>query len=151
MIKQILKNLFIDSALKEDVQFLKKIELFQGVHDKALAKIALIVFKKTYAVGDKIFKIKQEANVVYIIKEGEIKISSASSDKILGAEDFFGEIALFENKKHDSSATAVKKSELYLIYRVKLDDLVDSDIKTGFKIMKNLSNIFATRLKCLEL
>ncbi|MDR1940998.1 MAG: cyclic nucleotide-binding domain-containing protein [Endomicrobium sp.] len=151
MIKKIFKYLFIDDALKADVTFLKRVSLFQGLSDKTLAKIALLLFKKTYVAGEEIYKEKQEANVLYIIKEGEVKINNSSNQKIVETDDFFGEISLIDNRKHDSSAVALQHCEIYLIYRVKFDDMVDSDVKAGLKIMKNLSSIFAARLKCSEI
>jgi len=151
MIKKLLRFLMIDDALKADVAFLRRVALFQGLSDKTLAKIALIIFKKTYAAGEQIYKDKQEANVVYIIREGQVKINNENSEKVIEADDFFGEVSLIENRKHDSSAVALRDSELYLIYRVKFDDMVDSDVKAGLRIMKNLSTIFATRLKCSEI
>ena len=150
MFKKFLKFLFIDEALKDDVLFLKRVALFQGLSDRALSKIALIVFKKKYVPGESIYKEKQEANVVYLIKDGLVKIFNSSNEKTVEKDDFFGEISLVENKRHDSSAVAVKESEIYLIYRVKFDDMVDSDVKVGLRIMKNLAVIFSTRLKCLE-
>jgi CRP/FNR family transcriptional regulator len=151
MIKKILAYFFIDEALKADVTFLKRVALFQGLSDKTLSKIALLLFKKTYVAGEEIYKEKQEANVLYIIKEGEVKITNSSNQKVVETDDFFGEISLIDNRKHDSSAAALQNSEIYLIYRVKFDDMVDSDVKAGLKIMKNLSTIFAARLKCSEI
>jgi len=151
MIKKFIKNLFIDPALKSDIKSLKDIALFQGLNDRALAKIALIVFKKTYSAGEEIYKPGHEANAVYIINAGEVKITNGESDRVLDSGDFFGEISLLENKRHDSSAKAVKNCEIYMIYRSKFNELTESDLKIGFKIMKNLSGIFATRLKCTEM
>lgn len=151
MIKKLIKFLFIDESLKADTTFLKRVALFQGLPDKSLAKIALIVFKKSYVAGEEIYETGQEANVVYIIKEGQVQLKSENNEKIVENDDFFGEIALINNRKHDSSAVALKNSEIYLIYRVKFDDMVSSDAKSGLKIMKNLATIFATRLKCSEI
>ncbi|MCL2335363.1 MAG: cyclic nucleotide-binding domain-containing protein [Endomicrobia bacterium] len=151
MIKKLLKFLIIDDALKADIAFLKRVALFQGISDKALSKIALLVFKKTYLAGEQIYKDKQEASVVYIVKEGQVKLSNESLEKTVESGGFFGEISLIENKKHDSTAVAVKDSELYLIYRVKFDDMAESDATAGLRIMKNLSTIFAARLKCSEI
>lgn len=151
MIRKLFKFLLIDDELKNDITFLKRVALFQGLSDKDLSKIALIIFKKNYIAGEKIFEQKQEANVVYIIRDGQVKLSNESGEKTLSSDDFFGEISLIDNRRHDYSATALKNSHLYLIYRVKLDDMVDSDAKVGLRIMKNLSTIFAARLSSSEL
>lgn len=151
MVKNFLKSLIIDGSLKADITFLKRVALFQGLSDRNLAKIALIVFKKSYTAGEQVYREKQEANVVYLVKDGQVRINNATGEKIAEPDDFFGEISLIANRRHDSSAVALKNSDLYLIYRVKFDNMVDSDVKMGLKIMKNLSAIFATRLKCNEI
>jgi cAMP-binding proteins - catabolite gene activator and regulatory subunit of cAMP-dependent protein kinases len=148
VVKKFLKHIFIDDSLKEDISFLKKVSVFNGLSDRSLSKIALIVFRKTYVAGEAIYKEQHEANVLYIIKSGQVKIQNGKTEKTVEEEDFFGEIALIENRKHDSSSFAVKNSELYLIYRVKFDDMVDSNAKVGLRIMKNLASIFETRLRC---
>ncbi|MDR1696147.1 MAG: cyclic nucleotide-binding domain-containing protein [Endomicrobium sp.] len=151
IIKRLMRFLFIDKSLKSDVVFLKKVALFGGLSDRTLSKIALIIFKRNYVQGEPVYGEKQEADVLYIIKNGRIKINNESGEKIAESGDFFGEMSLIADKKHDSSAVALKNSELYLIYRVKFDDLVDLDAKAGLQIMKNLSKILALRAKCSEI
>ncbi|MDR1196332.1 MAG: cyclic nucleotide-binding domain-containing protein [Endomicrobium sp.] len=149
-IKNILNYLFVDDVLKRDIDFLRQVSIFSHLSHRSLAKIALIVFKKNYAAGEQVYKNRQEANVLYIVKSGEILVKNSMTGKTVGEGDFFGEISLIENRRHDSTATALKDSELYLIYRVKFDDMVDSNAKVGLIIMKNLCLIFEARLKCAE-
>jgi CRP-like cAMP-binding protein len=147
MIKELLKSLFIDDVLKRDIIFLKKVGLLQGLSDRSLAKIALIVFKKTYLAGEKIYENHHEAKVVYIIKKGQVKLTGEDLSRVVESKDFFGEISLIESRNHNSDATALKESQLYLVYRAKFEDIIESDSKIGLIIMRNLASLFATRLK----
>ena len=151
MIKKLLQFIFIDDVLKEDIAFLEKIDLFRGLSKRSLAKLALIVFKKTYLDGEKIYEADQEANVVYIVKNGQIKLTGKNLSKVVEPEDFFGERSLVENNKHDCSSIALKESELYLIYRAKFYDMTESDNKAGFTIMRNLASLLATKFDSPEL
>ncbi|MCA6069742.1 MAG: cyclic nucleotide-binding domain-containing protein [Endomicrobium sp.] len=151
MIKKLLQFIFIDDVLKGDIAFLEKIDLFRGLSKRSLAKIALIVFKKTYLDGEKIYEANQEANVVYIVKNGQIKLTGKNLSKVVESEDFFGERSLVENNKHDFSSIALKESELYLIYRAKFYDMAESDNKAGFTIMRNLASLLAAKFDSLEL
>jgi CRP/FNR family transcriptional regulator len=146
MVKELLKSLFIDDVLKKDIIFLKKVALFQGLSDRSLAKIALIVFKKTYLPGEKIYENRHEAKVVYIVKKGQIRLMGQNSSEIVESEDFFGEISLIENRHHTYDAVALKESQLYLVYRAKFEDIIESDNKIGLVIMRNLASLFAPRL-----
>ncbi|MDR3124585.1 MAG: cyclic nucleotide-binding domain-containing protein [Endomicrobium sp.] len=146
MLKKLLYFLFVDDALKKDIMFLKKIPLFVGLSGKSLAKIALLVFKKTYIQDEKIHEKNKEANVLYIIKNGQVRLTEKNLSKVLETGDFFGEISLIENCTHKHDASALKDSELYLIYRAKIADLFESDNKIGLTVMKNLATILAKKI-----
>jgi CRP-like cAMP-binding protein len=148
MLKKILKFFFIDDVLKEDITFLKGIPLFRRLSDRSLAKVALIIFKKGYLTGEKIYENNNGANVLYIVKSGQINLSYGDMSKTIEEKGFFGEISLIENSKYVGSATVLKDSELYLIYRAKFEDMVESNTKIGLIIMTNLVSIFATKLEC---
>ncbi|MDR2457356.1 MAG: cyclic nucleotide-binding domain-containing protein, partial [Clostridiales Family XIII bacterium] len=114
MLKNFFKFFFIDDVLKEDVTFLKGIPLFRRLSDRSLAKVALIIFKKNYLAGEKIYKNNNDANVLYLMKSGQVNLSYGHISKVVDEKDFFGEISLIENSKHMGSATVLKDSELYL-------------------------------------
>jgi CRP-like cAMP-binding protein len=146
MLKKLLYFLFVDDALKKDIIFLKKIPLFVGLSGKSLAKIALLVFKKTYIQDEKIYEENKEANVLYIIKNGQVRLTEKNLSKVLETGDFFGEISLIENCRHKHDSSALKYSELYLIYRAKIADLFESDNKIGLTVMRNLATILAKKI-----
>ncbi|MDR1418394.1 MAG: cyclic nucleotide-binding domain-containing protein [Endomicrobium sp.] len=146
MLKRLLYFLFVDDVLKKDIVLLKKISLFSGLSKRSLIKIALLIFKKKYVQYEKIYEENKEANVLYILKDGQVRLTEKKSSKILESGDFFEEISLIENCTHKHDASALKDSELYLIYRTKLLDLFESDNKIGLEIMKNLASIFAKKL-----
>ncbi|MDR3306906.1 MAG: Crp/Fnr family transcriptional regulator [Endomicrobium sp.] len=150
MLKKFLRFFFIDDVLREDIAFLKKMPLFCELSDRSLAKVALIIFKKTYLAGEKIYENNNEANVVYLVKSGQVNLLCGNINKVVEEEGFFGETSLIENAKRTCLATVLKDSELYLIYRAKFEDMVESNGKIGLIIMKNLASMFAARLKCSE-
>ncbi|MDR1474432.1 MAG: cyclic nucleotide-binding domain-containing protein [Endomicrobium sp.] len=151
MIKEIFSFFFIDTVLKKEVSFLKTIPLFHGLSNRSLAKIALVIFKRTYLADEKIYKNNSEENVVYIVKSGQVKLSCGVASKLVELGGFFGETSLIKNNKRTCSAEAIKDSELYLIYCAKLEDMFESNSKVGLIIMKNLASILASRLKCCEI
>ncbi|MDR0617715.1 MAG: cyclic nucleotide-binding domain-containing protein [Endomicrobium sp.] len=146
MLKKLLYFLFVDDALKKDIMFFKKIPLFVGLSRKSLAKIALLVFKKTYMQDEKIYEQNKAANVLYIIKNGQVRLTEKDLSKVLETGDFFGEISLIENCTHKHDASALKDSELYLIYHAKIANLFESDNEVGLTVMKNLATILAKKL-----
>jgi CRP-like cAMP-binding protein len=140
MIKKLVSFLFIDGSLKKDIEFLQKISLFKGLSHRALAKIALLGFKKNYLPQEQIFTKNKEAEVLYLILNGNIAINKAGKETLLTPCDIFGEISLIKDKKHNYDAKSIGHSELYLICRVKLEDMFSSDYKSGYTVIKNLLN-----------
>ncbi|MDR2066756.1 MAG: cyclic nucleotide-binding domain-containing protein, partial [Endomicrobium sp.] len=108
--------------------------------------IALLVFKKTYIQDEKIYEENKEANVLYIIKNGQVRLTEKNLSKVLEIGNFFGEISLIENCTHKHDASALKDTELYLIYRAKIADLFESDNKIGLTVMRNLATILAKKI-----
>ena len=149
MLKKLLTALFIDKSLKDDIAFLKTVPLFKGLNDRSLSKIAIIIYKKTYQEGESVYEPSQEANLLYIVRSGEINIDCHGQKSSMEEGSFFGELSLIELKKHEGNAKAVKDSHLYLIYRVKFDDLIESNAHIGLKIIKNLAKILALRIQCV--
>ena len=117
-----------------------------GLSKKSLVKIALLIFKKEYVQYERIYEKNKEANVLYILKEGQVRLTEENSSEVLKSYDFFGELSLIENCTHKHDALALKDSELYLIYRAKLVDLFESDNKIGLEVMRNLASILAKKL-----
>lgn len=75
---------------------------------------------KKYKSGEYIFKEGDEGREMYIIRSGEIKIFREREGRIvvlttLRAPEFFGEMALLENKPRSASAQAIEDSELEVI------------------------------------
>ncbi|MDR0822399.1 MAG: cyclic nucleotide-binding domain-containing protein [Endomicrobium sp.] len=151
MLKNLFSFIFIDRDLKDDVKFLKTVPLFAGVADRALSKIALLIFKKTALEGEIVFSPRQEAQVIYIVKSGSVQLVGDGKEKTIKAGGYFGEIAFIKDSKHNISAKALENSELYLIYRIKFEDFAESDGKTGFKIMKNFLNSLGAKFNNLEI
>ena len=145
MFKKLFTVLFIDENLKEDIAFLKTVPLFKGLSERAFSKIVTIIYKKTYQENENVYEPAQEANVLYIVRSGLVNIEHRGAKDALEEGGFFGELSLIDLKKHEGKAVAAKESKLYLIYRVKFDDLVESNAYIGLKIMKNLSKILALR------
>lgn len=76
--------------------------------------------------GEIIFKENSIGNEMYIIKSGKVQISKYVNDKNiiledLGVNEFFGEMALFTEKKRTASAVALEDSKLIIINKNMLD------------------------------
>lgn len=98
---------------------LKKIpllsELNEQDHTEIIEHITLQYFPAAYSL----FKEGDVGDKLYIIKAGMVKIFHPSNPDqavaMLGPNDFFGEMALFDDKPRNASATTVEESEIFLL------------------------------------
>src|SRR5260370_340635 len=60
---------------------------------------------------------------------------------------FFGEMALLESLPRTATATAAETSRLHLLYRTKLDALLNAEPRVGITIMSHLARLLSARLR----
>jgi CRP-like cAMP-binding protein len=97
-----------------DASQLKKIPLFGGVPDEALAKVATFASAEVFPEGGVVVKEGGYSNDFYAIEEGTVKVERGSDHLAdLGPGDVFGEQGLLEHQERAATVTAT--SELRLI------------------------------------
>ena len=102
---------------------------------------------RNYQKNTMIFAECQNGNEMYIIQEGQVKISKVVDGKevilaVLKKGDFFGEMALLENKPRSASAIAHENCRLMAVNRQNFDLLV----ATQPQIIARLTTTLAERL-----
>ena len=153
-IKSILQTMFLDKEAKKQVNFLKKLYLFEGLSDRAMFKIMGIMYAKEYPANEIIFSEKDIGRAVFIIKSGEVEITKSSKDtnknivlSKLSAGDFFGEMALLEEEPRSATARTTKNSELLFMYKVRFDALLEHYPRGAAKVVHNLAKMLSKRLR----
>ena len=140
-----------DGEFRDKVKFLKKVSLFEGLTDRALGKLTGIMHSKKYSAGEAVFHEGQEGKLLYIVRSGEAEVTKGGSPiGRFGEGEFFGEMALLEELPRAATVTAVKDSELLLIYKVKFDELLENHPSAGVKVVKNLAAILSARVRQLQ-
>ena len=127
------------------IQFLKKLELFNGLTTEELQEIKAIMQEKNFAKNEMIFMEGAEANNFYIILTGLVKVFKTDEQgrektlSLLGNKDFFGEMALLDNNSRSASVQAIDESKLFKISREKFKRLVTEYPEISLKIIATLS------------
>ena len=93
--------------------------------------------------GEIIFTENSIGNDMYIISSGKVRVSKLKNDKMfildeLGARDFFGEMALFNNKRRTATAEALEDSTLIVITKNMLDTQIRSIPRWFLTMFKSL-------------
>ena len=138
MLKNLLCFLFLDKEIKEDVEFLKKTDSFKMFTIWQLKKITSILYRRTYSKNEFVYKKGEPAKMVCLLKSGEIELFDETNKAIVETNEFFGERSLLcANDFYLKNARATKKSEVYIIHKEDLENIMEKDTKIGFKIVKS--------------
>jgi len=112
---------------------------------------------KNYKSGDVIFSVGDSGNSMYIIHKGSVKISikAKAAEQVvaqLKEGDFFGEIALFTNRKRTATATVSSDSTILSVNRDSIESLLSSNQGFGMNMIQKLCmRIFSANQKVEEL
>ncbi|MEO0184243.1 MAG: Crp/Fnr family transcriptional regulator [candidate division WOR-3 bacterium] len=104
--------------------------------------------EKTLNPGDILFNEGDKGDVMYLIKEGQIKITKGRGPDervlaVLKEGDFFGEMAIIDGSPRSATATAISKTSLLIIdketFRSKIREnpLIEYILETLTKRLRN--------------
>lgn len=147
-------NLFRNwnSKESEKVTALRQVPVFDGLSDKELDEIEKLTHERKYQAEEHIFKDKAPAEGMFIIISGgvEIYLENDGSKNVLAElsdQDFFGEIALLDEKPRSAGAVATAPSILLGFFRPDLLSLMERNPALSSKILTNLGAVLAERLR----
>ena len=98
--------------------------------------------------GQTLFSEGDQAERLYVIGEGKIKLGTISADgrenllSILGPGDMFGELSLFDLKPRASTATAVTDARLFSLGNDDLHELLRVRPEVSFYLLQSLAQRF---------
>ncbi len=144
----------------EIVEVLKRSEVFVGLHDDDLSKIAMLpsIHFETYSTNDIISAEGEPAKDLYVLVEGqvglrltvdlvmenksrEIKIDTVSKGSV------FGWSALVAPYSSSRTAVCIIDSKVLVIDGKELILLMDGDEHIGYEVMRSIACVIASRLR----
>ena len=133
----------------DDGTFLARVPLFASLPRPELSRLAAIMRPRTFRKDEIIFHKGDPGQVMYFIKEGEVRIYMDTGEEqqvsvaILSSGDFFGELALLDDKPRSSSAVAMERTETLTMHR---DDFT-SQLRAHPQIAIEILAVLSTRLR----
>ncbi|MBD3380912.1 MAG: cyclic nucleotide-binding domain-containing protein [candidate division Zixibacteria bacterium] len=123
----------------EKVIFLQNIEVFAEVPTEQLATLAAITEEVEMIKGDVIFRERDPADALYLIREGSIKLHRGETEiSVAEAGESFGTWALFDEEPRVVTATAVEDSQLLRIDRDDFIDLLADHVQIAQGVLKTI-------------
>jgi CRP-like cAMP-binding protein len=125
--------------------FLKYVPIFSELDDETLGKIAKLGVKKQFKKESVVLFENENANTLFVIVGGKVKISRISDEgkevilTILNESDFFGEMGLLDGMSRSATVTAMEDTELFLIQRNEFLDLLHAYPEVAIALLEELT------------
>ena len=133
---------------KEALDSLRTIPLFAAVGDDDLEAIAELLIERRIPKGQTIIEEGLAGDYMYVIVEGQVKVTKLSGDGrekilgLLGPGDFFGEMSLLDNSVRAASVKSMAETRILALSR-QIDEQASS---LSFQRVKERTQGLLTRM-----
>lgn len=145
--------------MSEKKDFLKRLDMFNGLSDEELLDVAALCSEASYKPGDIILNIKDPADKFYLIRNGTVQIITnpevfetkpEMADILLvtlGKGQSFGEMGLVDRGARSATVRAASDTDVYFINCDKFLELCHADTRLGFLVMRNIAADLSFKLR----
>jgi CRP-like cAMP-binding protein len=147
--------------MSEIKDFLKRIEMFIGLSEEKLDKVAVFCRPRTFAPNSIVIERNSPADCFYLIEDGTVEIITApdsqgegGSDGVvvtLGKGQSFGEMSLVDSGARSATVKATTETKLYEINSDRFRELCETDTDLGYQVMRNIAVDLSFKLRSRNL
>ena len=131
--------------------FINEYDLFGEISSKVMNEIIDICVEEIYEKGTTIFNQGEEAENLYILKEGTLNLMVSNGGSLVFSlsqpGEVFGWSSLFESGRYTASGICDTDLKVVKIGRKELYTILKYNPEDGFIVMRRLAGVIATRLK----
>jgi len=130
----------------EDADFLGRVPLFASSQPVHLSEIVQKLTTRNYRRGEVIFHQDDPGSALHIIKKGQVKINTMSTEgeeailAILTDGDFFGELSLLDDKPRSANAVAMEITQTLALQRQEFMDILGRHPEMVSDILASLAD-----------
>ena len=112
------------------VSFLRQVPLFESLDDAEIDALSELTFTRTFNKETVIILAEEEGDTLFIIKDGQVKVSIVSEEgrevilSLLGGGAVFGELSLLDGKPRSANVVATEDTELLMLRRTDFVQLI---------------------------
>jgi HEAT repeat protein len=132
-------------SLADVMLFLKRIPLYSTMNLDQLHTIATNFTERKVQAGEVIFREGDQSYELYLIVSGEVEVVKryGEDDRMtlvsLSAGQFFGDMAIFENRPRSATVVATKSGVLLVLSPERFRDIIMQEPAISFEIFRELS------------
>ena len=130
---------------ENEATYLKQVYIFAGLSDEEARELMAVARRRTFRAGEVIFHRDDPGQVLYIIKEGKVKICLISPDGqeislvVFGKGEYFGELSLLDGLPRSADAIALEKVECYSLQRSDFHNAIMKNPRISIQVLEVLS------------
>ncbi len=139
--------------MSDVVALLRGVAIFQDLDDGELARVAEVCRTKEFVSGEYIFKEGEAGSRLYLIVEGDVRISRVvpgSGEEalaVLKPGALFGEMSVFDRSERSTDAIANGPVTLVTVSRPDFEILLDFNREMAYKILWSMVRLLSSRLR----
>jgi CRP-like cAMP-binding protein len=131
--------------------FINEYDLFGEISSKVMNEIIDICVEEIYEKGTTIFNQGEEAENLYILKEGTLNLMVSNGGSLVFSlskpGEVFGWSSLFESGRYTASGICDTDLKVVKIGRKELYTILKHNPEDGLIVMRRLAGVIANRLK----
>jgi CRP-like cAMP-binding protein len=139
--------------MSDTVALLRNVVIFKDLDESDLAEIAEVCREEKFVSGEYIFREGETGNRLYLICEGEVRISRdvpGSGEEalaILKRGALFGEMAVFDRAERSTHAISNGGTTVLTITRPDFEMALDFNREMAYKVLWAVTRVLSGRLR----
>lgn len=135
------------------VDLLRSVAIFKDLDDGELARVSEVCREQHFVSGEYIFREGEAGNRLYLIVEGEVRISRdvpGSGEEalaVLKPGSVFGEMAVFNRSERSTDAISNGGTKCITISRSDFELLLDFNRDLAYKVLWSVVRLLSVRLR----
>src|SRR3954469_25257217 len=134
-------------------ELLRNVAIFKDLDDDELQQIAEVCKPENFNSGEYIFREGESGNRLYLVVEGEVRISRdvpGSGEEalaVLKAGALFGEMAVFDRSERSTHAISNGGTRVFTMSRPDFEMLLDFNRELAYKVLWACVRLLSVRLR----
>ena len=135
------------------IDLLRNVAIFKDLDDGELARVSEVCREQTFVSGEYVFREGESGNRLYLIVEGEVRISRTipgSGEEalaVLKKGAMFGEMAVFDRSERSTDAISNGGTKCLTISRSDFELLLDFNRDLAYKVLWACVRMLSGRLR----
>ena len=137
----------------DTVELLKGVDIFEGLTEQELRRVAAICREARYAKGQMVTSQGEEGDEMFIVRDGLVEVTVGEAGEgprtvvNLGTGQVVGEMALVDRGPRSATVGCVTDVTLNVIERDAFEKLCQSNAQIGMVVYRNLAADLSFKLR----